>query len=114
CIYAWSPVAGGDTQRSDRGPDRLQQLDAELAQALDYRGRRHLVEPPSARHVGPDQLGEGEMGGDLHVFDLPSPVAVVAQELRAPARGAEHQPTVHHSPPGTSPPSPPDSPPAHH
>src|SRR5690606_21163354 len=85
--------AGGDTQRSDRGPDRLQQLDAELAQALDHDRRRHLIDALGARRVGPEQLGEGEMGRKLYILDGAAPVAVLAHQLPPPARGAGHRDT---------------------
>src|SRR5690606_3072930 len=99
-IHAWTPVAGGDTQRAQRVADRLKQLDAQLAHALDYRGRRHLVKPPGARRVRLEHLGKGEMGRELDILDGAESLAVLAH-LPPPARGAEHHPTVHHSPPST-------------
>src|SRR5690606_36735792 len=81
----------------------------ELAQALDHNRRRHLVEAIGARRVGPDHLGEAEVRRELDILVGAAPHAVVAQELRAPARGTGHQPTVHHLPPGTSLSSPPGS-----
>src|SRR5690606_38311513 len=94
-IHPCPPIAGGDAQRPDLRPDRLQKLHAELTQALDHNRRRHLVDPLHLRSIRAQQLGQAEMRRELDILNCADPLAVLTYHLPPPARGAEHQSTVH-------------------